>query len=47
MYIAICVVLLAIFFLVLTPSKPYTHDEWEKKCKEDFKKYGPVPDNKK
>ncbi|CAG2532958.1 hypothetical protein MAR621_03152 [Maribacter dokdonensis] len=26
-------------------KRPYTDEEWEEQCKQDFKKYGPVPED--
>lgn len=30
---------------IVAKNNSYTIDDWNKQCKEDFKKYGPVPDN--
>ena len=30
--------------LTISKSRPYTNQEWDKQCSNDFKKYGPVPD---
>lgn len=49
MIYSIIVVTVLILSLIIVSfsfeSKTYTTEEWEEQCQEDFKKYGPVPDN--
>ncbi|NJB36364.1 hypothetical protein [Croceivirga sp. JEA036] len=37
---------LFVILLVRGGAKAYTHEQWEQQCKEDFRKYGPVPEDK-
>ena len=43
--IVVFVIVLIIAFR-LSESKTYTHEEWDEECRKDFKKYGPVPEDK-
>ena len=45
MWYAIGFVVFILAVGILSRDKPYTHDEWERQCEEDFKKYGPPPDD--
>ena len=43
--IVLLVIVLIIAFRV-SESKTYTHEEWDEECRKNFKKYGPVPEDK-
>ncbi|WP_425628846.1 hypothetical protein [Cellulophaga lytica] len=37
--------LLIAIALIKSQSRPYTHQEWQNQLENDFKKFGPVPDD--
>ncbi|MFI1771022.1 hypothetical protein [Thalassobellus citreus] len=41
----IAVVVIGLIIVLVFRQKPYTAAQWNEKLKEDFKRFGPVPDN--